>query len=72
MARITEFPAPNRGERQALLEELDQVRQEIAALDLEEPEDMDSEGYEAWGDRHEELEDRADDLMEALEALGEL
>ena len=39
MARITEFPAPNGGERQALLEELDQVRQEIAALDLEEPED---------------------------------
>ena len=72
MARITEFPAPNGGERQALLEELDQVRQEIAALDLEEPEDMDSEEYEAWGDRHEELEDRADDLMEALEALGEL
>ena len=71
MARITEFPAPNGGERQALLEELDQVRQEIAALDLEEPEDMESEAYEAWGDRHEALEDRADDLIEALEELGE-
>ena len=47
------------------------MRREIAELDLEEPEDMDSEEYEAWGDRHEELEDRADDLLEALEELGE-
>ena len=69
MARITEFPAPNGGERQALLEELDQVRQEIAALDLEEPEDMDSEAYEAWGDRHEALEDLADDIQDRLEEL---
>lgn len=71
MARIVEFPAPGGEERQTLLEELDEVRREIAALDLEEPEDMDSEEYEAWGDRHEELEDRADDLLDRLEELGE-
>ena len=51
--------------------ELERVRQEIAALDLEEPEDMASEAYDAWGDRHEELEDQADDLMDRLEELGE-
>ena len=28
-----------------------------------------SEEYEAWGDRHEELEDLADELMERLEEL---
>ena len=71
MGRVLEFPAHSGGERQALLEELEQVRQEIAELDLEEPEDMDSEEYEEWGDRHEELEDRADDLLDRLEALGE-
>lgn len=71
MAHMVEFPAPGGDRRQALRSELEQVRREIAALDLEEPEDMESEAYEAWGDRHEALEDRADDLMDALEALEE-
>lgn len=71
MSHIVEFPAPNGEERQALLAQLEQVRREIAELDLEEPADMGSEEYEDWGDRHEALEDRADDLMEALEELGE-
>lgn len=71
MGQVVEFPSPKGEKRQALRSELEQVRQEIAALDLEEPEDMESEAYEAWGDRHEELEDRADDLIEALEALEE-
>ena len=70
MGKIVDFPAGG-DRRQALRAELEQVRRQIAALDLEEPEDMDSEEYEAWGDRHEELEDRADDLLEALEELGE-
>lgn len=71
MGHIVEFPAPGGEERQALQSELDEVRRQIAELDLEEPEDMDSEEYEAWGDRHEELEDRADDLLDRLEELGE-
>ena len=69
MAHIVEFPGGDR--RQALREELEQVRRQIEELDLEEPEDMDSEAYEEWGDLHEELEDRADDLIEALEKLEE-
>ena len=71
MGRVVEFPASNGEERQRLLAELQRVRQEIAALDLEEPADMDSEAYEAWGDRHEELEDQVDDLMDRLEELGQ-
>ena len=45
------------------------VRDWIARLDEEEPEDMDSEEYEAWGDRHEALEDLADDIQDRLEEL---
>ena len=41
----------------------------IARLDEEEPEDMDSEAYETWGDRREELEDLADDLRDRLDEL---
>ena len=70
MGKIVDFPAGG-DRRQALRSELDAVRRQIAELDLEEPEDMGSEEYEAWGDRHEELEDRADDLLDALEELGE-
>jgi hypothetical protein len=29
---------------------------------------MESEEYEAWGDRHEELEDLVDDVLDRLEA----
>ena len=45
------------------------VRFRIAQLDGEEPEDMESEAYEDWGDRHEALEDLADEIMDRLEAL---
>lgn len=48
---------------------LQEVRERIADLDEREPGDMESEEYEAWGDRHEELEDLADELMERLEEL---
>lgn len=55
------------------LEELRQYWQEIeekiADLDEEEPEDMDSEAYDAWGDRHEALEDLADDILDRLDEL---
>ena len=56
----------DREELQACLKE---VRERIADLDEREPGDMESEEYEAWGDRHEELEDLADELMERLEEL---
>ena len=56
----------DRGELKACLQE---VRERIADLDEREPGDMESEEYEAWGDRHEELEDLADELMERLEEL---
>ena len=39
-------------------------------LDEQEPEDMDSEEYESWGDRHEALEDLADEILDRLDELG--
>ena len=53
--------------REELRSRLEAVRLRIAELDAQEPEDMESEEYEVWGDRHEELEDMADELMERLD-----
>ena len=58
-------------DRAELLDCLAAVRQRIARLDGEEPEDMDSEAYDAWGDRHEALEDLADDILDRLDELDE-
>ena len=38
-------------------------------LDELEPEDMDSDAYEVWGERHEALEDMADELQDRLDEL---
>ena len=57
--------------RAELLDCLAAVRHRIARLDQEEPEDMDSEAYDAWGGRHEALEDLADDILDRLDELDE-
>lgn len=70
MADILAFPVePDLGAMSAeeLKELLEAVRAQFAALDAQEPEDMMSEAYEAWGERHEALEDLADDILERLE-----
>lgn len=56
-------------DREALRDYLRAVREQIGELDLREPEDMDSEAYEVWGDRHEELEDLADEIQDRLDSL---
>lgn len=73
MADIIEFPAQNGAEdtdelsREELLTLLERLRAEIAALDEKEPKNMNSEAYETWADRHEELEDQVDEILELLE-----
>ena len=57
-------------DKEALLSCLESLRAEIARLDEEEPEDMESEEYEAWGDRHEELEDLVDEILDRLDELN--
>ena len=54
--------------RDELLSYLEQLQALIEQLDTDEPSDMESEEYEAWGDRHEELEDLVDDVLDRLEA----
>ena len=62
-------PDPESMSREALLEYLRSVRERIEALDDEEPADMMSEAYEEWGQRHEDLEDLVDDVLDRLEEL---
>jgi len=55
--------------REELLDYLRTVRLWIHRLDEEEPEDMESEAYETWGDRHEALEDLADEIQDLLDEM---
>ena len=47
------------------------VRDELEAMDEEEPQDETSEEFVDWAEEHEALEDLADEIVERLEALGE-
>ena len=42
---------------------------QIAELDANEPENMDSELYEAWAEEHEELEDLLDEIQDLLDEV---
>ena len=50
---------------------LNDVRGRINQLDEQEPADMNSEEYDVWGVRHEELEDLADEIRDKLDAWEE-
>lgn len=69
MGELLEFrlPEPDWDDPDDMRRTLEQVQALLARLDEAEPEDMDSEAYDAWADRHERLEDLADDLLDALE-----
>ena len=54
-------------DKEQLRESLEAVQAQICQLDEAEPEDMESEAYQIWGEAHEELEDQADELLERLE-----
>ena len=72
MADIIDFSAyrdPADMDKAELLAYLDTLRSQIAELDEEEPADMESEAYEDWGQRHEDLEDLVDDVLDRLEEL---
>lgn len=68
---FTEEPELEELSREELEAYLKTLRDRIEALDREEPADMNSEAYELWGDRHEELEDLADEVLDLLDELGE-
>ena len=69
MADIINFGAyrdPADMEKAELLAYLETLRGQIAELDEAEPADMESEAYEDWGQRHEDL---VDDVLDRLEEL---
>ena len=69
-SQYAQLPDPDGMDREELLDYLAEVRAQISLLDEGEPEDMESEAYDAWGDRHEALEDLADEIQDLLDELG--
>ena len=65
------FRDPETMEPEELRAYLADVREELEVMDEDEPEDETSEEFVDWAERHEELEDLADELVERLEALAE-
>ena len=61
---------PKTMEPEELRAYLEDVRCEMETMDEEEPEDETGEEFVDWAERHEELEDLADEIVEQLEALG--
>ena len=57
---------PKTMEPEELRAYLEDVRCELEAMDEEEPEDETSEEFVDWAERHEELEDLADEIVELL------
>ena len=64
-----EEPNLNSMDKEALLTYLEQLRAQIEELDAAEPKNMNSEAYEEWGDLHEELEERVDDILDRLDEM---
>ena len=75
MAQLISFgnfehePDPAGMDAETLRAYLAWVRAQIAALDAREPKKMTGEAYEEWGERHEELEDLEDDILDALDGV---
>ena len=45
--------------------------QKLADLDAKEPQNMNSEAFETWGDAHEELEDLLDEIQDRLDDIAD-
>lgn len=70
LSDYTELPDLDTLSREELLDYLESVRAQIDQLDGQEPKNMNSEAYEDWGDRHEALEDLADEIQDLLDEMG--
>ena len=70
LSDYTELPDLDTLSREELLVYLNSVRAQIDQLDGQEPKNMNSEAYEDWGDRHEALEDLADEIQDLLDEMG--
>ena len=66
-AFLDSFPGAEGLDAAALQDYLEQTQALIAGLDAAEPKNQNSEAFEQWAERHEELEDILDELLDALE-----
>ena len=64
------FRDPETMEPEELRAYLADVREELEVMDEDEPEDETSEEFVDWAERHEELEDLADELRDLLDEMG--
>lgn len=64
--------APDVGDmdRDELVAFLRDIKARLAALNRVEPDNMESDVYDDWADRHEALEDMADEVLDRLDELG--
>lgn len=73
MGEILNFQSPDKEPEEMNREELKaylaRLREQLADLDQQEPKRMGSEAYEAWGERHEELEDLVDEALDLLDEM---
>jgi putative NADPH-quinone reductase len=69
MRKYDEIPDLGQLDREALEDYLNQLQEELAELDEQEPEDMACEAYETWGDQHEILEDLIEEVQELIEQM---
>ena len=72
MAEIFYLPIPNEDvlyqmDADELISLLENLNMQIEKLNEQEPEDMMSDEYELWGDKHEKLEDLIEIICEILE-----
>lgn len=65
-----DMPDPSGMDRTSLLAYLESLRERIAQLDEQEPEDMEAPEYEVWADQHEALEDLTDEIRDLLDGMG--
>lgn len=68
-ALLADVPAYEEMEAEALQAFRSRVQSAIADLDAVEPADEESEAYEAWAEKHEDLEDILDEVLDLLEEM---
>lgn len=66
-AFLDSFPGAEALDEAELRDCLEQTKALIVGLDGAEPKNQNSEAFEQWAQRHEDLEDILDELLDALE-----
>ena len=66
-AEFAKYYAPTREEKE---EELEELRDRLELLQIDEPDDLYSDEHDDWEDEVRELEDRIEELEEEIDGMG--